>query len=239
MVFEILALAGIPTAIATTEGVRMHSENQREKKQLKKEVDEQYRMADFHIKVYSGSQSRKRDQVDGSIVVLRDGKLYLTRPNPETEGPLPLKGNDRPDHPFTGFYLDFQPTKSPNSHDMFERLNKPASFRGLVSTISEIPPTLNWIYVHSGTYEVCYGSRAEAAGHILGPWDWTDDEVGLTLEGWEGFVAVEEGRDRWKVYYDRDENKLKNKVSGRRVLECSLERKVIEEEDEEEDVMRQ
>jgi len=227
MVFEILGLVGIPTVIATTEGVRMHSENEKEKRQLQRDVDEQYRMKDFHLKVYCDSASRKRDQVDGSIVVLRSGKLYLARSDCETRGP----------HPFTGFYLDFQPTKQTSGRDMFERLNKPPSFRGLVSTISDSPPTLNWIYVNSSTYEVCYGSRAEAAGHILGPWDWTEDEIGLTLEGQEGFVAVEEEKDRWKVYYDRDENRLQGKVSGRRVLECSLERELIDKEDEE-DVIR-
>jgi hypothetical protein len=41
-----------------------------------------------------------------------------------------------------------------------------------------------------------YISRAAAEGHILGPWDWTDDETGLTLEGWEIFVAVEEEKDK-------------------------------------------
>jgi hypothetical protein len=113
---------------------------------------------------------------------------------------------------------------------MFERLNRPPAFRGLVSTTSRAhPPPLNWIYVDRFTHEVRYGSRAVADGHILGPWDWTDDEVGLTLEGWEGFVAVEEEKGIWAVYYDRDDDSLKGRVpKGTRVLQCSLERRVIE-----------
>jgi len=119
---------------------------------------------------------------------------------------------------------------------MFTRLNQPAPVRGLVSTISQDPPTLNWIFIDRNTHEVKYGSRADASDHILGPWDWTDDEVGLTMEGWEGFVAVEEERDFWAVYFDRDDNGLRKRVHGRRVLQCSLERRVLdEEEDEEED----
>jgi hypothetical protein len=146
--------------------------------------------------------------------------------------PMPLTGENSALHPFTGFYLDYQPEKT--SKDMFERLNKPPKIRGLVSTISDDPPTLNWIYVDRRTREVKYGSRQDARGHLLGPFDWTEnDEIGLVLEGWEGFVAVEEKRDIWAVYYDRDDDGLKTIVAGKRVLQCSLERRVIEEEVEE------
>jgi hypothetical protein len=143
----------------------------------------------------------------------------------ETKDPVPIPGTDSPPHLFNGFYLDFQPTAAA-SNTIFDRLNQPPTFQGLVSTISENPPTLNWIYVDRNTFEVKYGSRGAADGHILGPWDWTDDELGLTLEEWEGFVAVEEVKDTWSVYYDRDDNGLKNIIKGRRVLRCSLERKV-------------
>jgi hypothetical protein len=120
---------------------------------------------------------------------------------------------------------------------MFERLNRPAKIRGLVSTISDDPPTLNWIYVDNKTLELKYGSRADTVGHLRGPFDWTEDEVGLTLEGWEGFVAVEEKKDTWAVYYDRNDDRLDALITGKRVLQCSLERRVIEEEVEE--VIRQ
>jgi hypothetical protein len=162
--------------------------------------------------------------------------LYLASKDPVTGKPLPLPGDSEASHPFTGFYLEFKPEKRDNS-SMFQRLNKPEPFRGLVSTISDAPPTLNWIYVDKYTFELRYGSRVQADGHMLGPWDWTDDEVGLTLEDWEGFVAVEEERDLWALYYDRDDNGLKGKISGRRVLQCSLERKIIDEDDDVEHVV--
>jgi hypothetical protein len=146
--------------------------------------------------------------------------------------PLPLKGETSVLHPFTGFYLDYQPEKTKS--DMFERLNRPPKIRGLVSTISDDPPTLNWIYVDRQTRELKYGSKQAANGHLLGPFDWTeDDEAGLIFEGWEGFVAVEESKDFWSIYYDRDDNGLKNIINGKRVLQCSLERRVIEEDVEE------
>jgi hypothetical protein len=117
---------------------------------------------------------------------------------------------------------------------MFDRLNKLPKIRGLVSTISDQPPTLNWIYVDRRTREVKYGSRVDAEGHLRGPFDWTEnDEIGLVLEGWEGFVAVEEKKNLWAVYYDRDDNGLKDVLKGKRVLQCSLERRVIEKDIEE------
>jgi len=70
----------------------------------------------------------------------------------------------------------------------------------------------------------------------LGPWNWTDDEQGITLEGWEGFVAVEEirgldgGRGIWALHFDRNDDGLKGKADGKRVLQVSLERKLIEDE---------
>lgn len=104
-------------------------------------------------------------------------------------------------------------------------------------------PKLNWIYVDKDTMEVKYGSRKEAKEHIIGPWDWTeDDEQGLTLDGEERMVAVEEERGGfgWAVYWDPEDDRLKGYEVGekKRVLRCSLERRLVshdrssEEEDE-------
>jgi len=236
MVLEtILALASLPVTIATVEGIRHHRETESETRH----VDEQSRLQDFHLDVYCSSSSRKRDQVDKTMVVLQDGKLYLAPKDDKTGKPLPLPGSksNKVAHPFTGFYLNFQPElRGPPS--MFERLNKPPPFRGLVSTTSTAkPPPLNWIFVDARTFALRYGPRGDADGHILGPWDWTDDEQGLMLEGWEGFVAVEdeEIKGRWSVYYDRGDDLLRGRVGkGVRVLRISLERRVLEMEGDEE-----
>ena len=79
MVLEsILSLASIPITIATVEGIRHQRE--KEKKKKEKDADEQYRMRDFHLDVYCSANSRKRDQVDKTIVILRDGKVSLQTP---------------------------------------------------------------------------------------------------------------------------------------------------------------
>jgi hypothetical protein len=95
------------------------------------------------------------------------------------------------------------------------------------------------------SHTVCYGPKAEAEGHIVGPWDCTRIDKRVTLEGWEGFVAVEEvehedekekdddrggwdekgERKSWALYFDRDDDGLATKVEGWRIFEVELIRK--------------
>ena len=90
----------------------------------------------------------------------------------------------------------------------------------------EEQPILNWIYVDKETYEVKYGVRVNAQPNITGPFDCTRQDRRLLLEGWEGFVAVEEDAGLWALYFDRDDNGLKSKIkAGLRVLEIELSRK--------------
>jgi hypothetical protein len=117
-------------------------------------------------------------------------------------------------HPFSGFYLDYPVDPKP---------------LGLVSTISKDPPELNWIFADSRTLEVKYGNKTASQNHIPGPWDWTDDQEALMLDGWEGFVAMEEARGVWGLYYDRDEDQLARTRGKRTVVEISLERRVLKQ----------
>lgn len=98
-----------------------------------------------------------------------------------------------------------------------------------MSTISDDPPFLNWIYVDEQTYEVKYGTRAESGENLLGPWSCTPIEKRLTFDGWEGFAVVEErdGDDvQWALYFDVNDDGLGEKVrQDRRVLEIELTRK--------------
>jgi hypothetical protein len=110
-----------------------------------------------------------------------------------------------------------------------------------------IKPKLNWVYADRETREIKYGTRAEAREHAVGSWDWTEDEQGLTLEDEECLVAVEEegGGFGWAVYWDREDDCLKDGVGReKRVLRCSLERRLVagkkvkgldEDEDDDED----
>lgn len=99
----------------------------------------------------------------------------------------------RPGHKFTGYYFTY-PSE--------------AQHRGLVSTIAEDPPMLNWIYVDKDTSAVKFGGRKDTLEHTIGPWGWSSDENFLTLEGDDSrFIAVEDAENKnWTVYLvtDRD-----------------------------------
>jgi hypothetical protein len=82
----------------------------------------------------------------------------------------------------------------------------------MVSTISNDPPQLNWIYVDNDTCEVKYGNRAESEHHIIGPWDVTKMDRRVILMGWEGFTAVRYGPGEWALYFDVDDNGLQGVV---------------------------
>ena len=115
---------------------------------------------------------------------------------------------------------------------------------GLVSTIRDDPPFLNWIYVDKDTYRVKYGNRQESEGHFLGPFNCTPIEKRLTFNEWEGFVVVEEPGDsdgegtQWALYFDVEDDLVREKIPpNRRVLEVELIRKEmrippVEEEDQ-------
>lgn len=79
---------------------------------------------------------------------------------------------------------------------------------GLVSTISNETPMLNWMYVDRDTHAVRYGTRKETVGQIIGPWGFNDSETILTLDGSTGgFFAKRisfQGTESWVVYWDRD-----------------------------------
>lgn len=133
---------------------------------------------------------------DGAYIVLKDNKLWI-----DTTGVARRQSL----HPFTGYFLPY--------HNMAEVWREQGYVRGesMVTTISDDPPFLNWVYVDSKTHEVKYGVRDDAEPHLKGPWDVTKADKRLTFEGWEGFVAVEEteGSGLWALYFDVDDDGLR------------------------------
>ena len=47
----------------------------------------------------------------------------------------------------------------------------------------------------------------------------------MTLEGWEGFMVVKEAPRVWALYFDINDDGLRDKVSKKRILEVELTRK--------------
>lgn len=83
-----------------------------------------------------------------------------------------------PGHKFNGYYFKYPSEQG---------------YQGMVSTIADDPPTLNWLYVDKHTGAVCYAGRKDTEGHIIGPWGWSEDEQFLVIDDddWR-FIAVEE-----------------------------------------------
>ncbi|KAK7720948.1 hypothetical protein SLS64_001241 [Diaporthe eres] len=121
-----------------------------------------------------------------SWIVLAAGRMWIDHPD------APMPG-----HKFNGYYFKYPSEQG---------------YQGLVSTIQEDPPMLNWMYVDKDTGMVKYGSRKDTAEHVVGPWGWSEDEQYLTFDedDWR-FIAVEvevalgEGtRKMWEVFMSRD-----------------------------------
>ncbi|KAI0491010.1 hypothetical protein F4859DRAFT_508800 [Xylaria cf. heliscus] len=195
----LLALTICPALLGTQEAIRQsQSKNKRE----------EHRARRCNLVVSCVKQSIRSRDIDGKLVVLKDNKLWITTTPPGSldEGPEPTDDG----YPFSGYFLPYPGT----------------SYEGLVSTISAGPPVLNWIYVDKNTYEVKYGLRTDAQENLTGPFDCTRLDRRMTLEGWEGFVAVEVYPGVWQLYFDRDDDGLITKVPmGTRVLEVELTRR--------------
>lgn len=139
-----------------------------------------------------------------------------------------------PSMPWLGLVSTVPPQKSSLSSSSSPPSSAPSTPSPSSSrkTPAQTPkPKLNWIYADERTGELKYGPRAEAKTHAVVHWDWTEDEQGLTFKDEECLVAVEEKRDTWAIYWDREDDRLKGHGIGnqKRVLRCSLERRLVEE----------
>ncbi|OBU00950.1 hypothetical protein VE01_00777 [Pseudogymnoascus verrucosus] len=224
----ITSIAACPAIIGTTEAIR---QGQRQN------AREQHRGRKSNLLVSCSDPSRKARDINGGTIVLRNNKLYVTTVSPRGRAAKerreyenekdPGRLNER-GHLFAGYFFGYPDTKWGRRGD------------GLVSTISDDPPQLNWIYVDKDTYEVKYGLRVQAEGNLVGPWNCTPIDKRLTLEGWEGFTVVEEEEDVWALYFDKDDDGLEEKVEpNRRIMEIELIRKEMRIGKEEVDMAEQ
>ncbi|KAL2798815.1 VPS28 protein-domain-containing protein [Aspergillus keveii] len=206
MVIGLLAITAIPTVT----GIALGCSEQR--KQNKQEDDEK-RMAKF----YTDVESFENEELHGKRVVLRDNKVYIDDPSPANRKVEAHAGQ--------AFYIDYP--EPDHMKDLKRGL-------GLVTTIQDNPPMLNWVYADKETHELKYGNRTQSCEHIPGPWDWREDETTITLERpSRGFYAVKEEDGSWAVYFDRDRDELRwvMKAAKRRkavVVPIQLKRSLVE-----------
>ncbi|TAQ83842.1 hypothetical protein B7494_g7834 [Chlorociboria aeruginascens] len=142
--------------------------------------------------------------------------LYVTtvKTHPKFPPDGPHERIQKEGHLFAGYFFPY-----PNS-DWGRR------GEGYVSTISDDPPQLNWIYVDKETYEVKYGLKVQAEGQLVGPWNCTPVDRRLMFQGWEGFTVVEEEEGVWALYFDVEDNGLEGIVSPeKRIMEVELTRR--------------
>jgi hypothetical protein len=166
-----------------------------------KEKREEHRARRCNLIATCVKSSNRSREINSRQVVLRNGKLWI---DTGTEDGSPLG------HPYAGYYLPYPDTK----------------YEGLVTTITDVAPIMNWVYIDKDTHEVRYGVRADAQPNLTGPFDCTRQDRRVTFDGWEGFCAVEQAPGLWGLYFDRDDDGLKGKVEpGKRVLEIELSRK--------------
>jgi len=220
MVLGILtSIAACPAIIGTTEAVRQgQTQNRRQSHRSRKS----------NLLVTCSDPSSKARDIHGGTVVLRDKKFYVTTVNPKAR--YGFNANDDPDpdrleetgHLFAGYFFPYPDRKWGRRGD------------GYVTTISDDPPQLNWVYVDKDTHEVKYGLRAEAEDHIVGPWNCSPVDRRLTFDGWEGFTVVEvdseegsEGSNTWQLYFDVDDDGLESigVPLDKRIMEIELTRK--------------
>ncbi|KAJ9653167.1 hypothetical protein H2198_007629 [Neophaeococcomyces mojaviensis] len=162
-----------------------------------------------HIKVVPSARMSTdvKSTVKDRRLILKDGLVKLSAQNDEKP----------PHHKVTAYFLPF-----PNT-----------TYDGLVTTIDDMN-MLNWVYISKDTYQVTYGTRAVAEQHLTGPMGLTlmaDGDSRIIMEGWDGFMAVEDGDGEWSLYFDKDSDGLADKIDqsrSKRIAQIELHREMLE-----------
>lgn len=190
MVIGLMILMAIPTITGT--GQAYSAQKTQEERQK-----DAYRMKKFWIDLGCDAEFRGVGNVRGHRIVLRNDKVYIGSSgatNPSKEG-----------YVAEAFYIEYpDPERDPVP-------------RGLVSQTRAEPPLLNWLYVDKDTAELKYGNKTQSVSHLVGPWDWTKDEIRITFSKKQLFIAVEDPRSKiWQIYYDIDDDGLSKFVTGKK-----------------------
>lgn len=207
MVFGILSLAATVPLLATST-VQLQNTAQETKEGNGQNVAAS-KTNKCHLKVIPSARQSPdvRNAVKNRRLILKDKAVKLSA----QEDAKP------PHHLVTAYYLPF-----PNQ-----------DYDGMVTTIDDMN-MLNWVYVDSETYRVTYGTRAEAEKHLTGPMSLTlmsDGDSKVNMDGWDGYMAVEDESGEWSLYFDKDSNGLEGKIDEsktKRIAQLELYRDMLE-----------
>ena len=149
-----------------------------------------------------------KSELKNRRLILKDGVVKLSAQN-----------EDEPAHHIvTAYFLPF-----PN-----------AGYDGLVTTIDAMN-MLNWVYVDAETHQVTYGVRVKAEQNLTGPMGLTFMAEGagskITMDGWDGFMVVENEQGEWSLFFDKDSDGLNGKIDEgkvKNIAQVELHRFLIE-----------
>ncbi|GAB1216035.1 hypothetical protein ATERTT37_005236 [Aspergillus terreus] len=135
----------------------------------------------------TGTLNQRQEVHNARIYLDSDNQMYITK------NPTPSMA------PFNGFFY-----QSPD----FEQGN----LSGLVTVSGEEPPQLRWVFLDPETHDLRWGGREEREGGISGPFDLTEDEEYITLNGTQRWMAVRSkhagaSTGLWRLHFDWSETK--------------------------------
>ncbi|CAI7641930.1 unnamed protein product [Penicillium pancosmium] len=196
MVLGIVMMAAmLPTMIGLNEATQGSREREEARR---KESRKQRGHLVATVALTQGTPKMRQQVHNAQVHVGLDGKLYITK-HPSASMV-----------PFNGSYF---------THPDFP----PNNTSGLVTVSGEKTPTLRWVFRDDKTHEMRWGGRPDSEGHVCGPFDWTKDEQFLTMEDWEGWLAVRLPKDEaqvlvngasaniddhetWRLYFDGNDD---------------------------------
>ncbi|KAJ5272713.1 hypothetical protein N7478_007838 [Penicillium angulare] len=210
----VIGIAMMATMLPTMIGLNEATQGHRDQEEGRRAAARKQRSHLVATCSLSQGTTESRQQIQNAqIQVGLDGKLYITKKPSATM--VPFNG---------GFYThpDFPPDNT----------------SGMVTISGEEAPTLRWVFLDADTHEMRWGGRPDSEGHVCGPFDWTKDEQYVTLNGWEGWLAVQlpgdevhgpaehgivNGSDVWRLYFDRNDDGA-DLPPGAKGLEIQLKR---------------
>ncbi|KAJ5232445.1 hypothetical protein N7468_005401 [Penicillium chermesinum] len=215
----VLGVIMMATMVPTMIGLNEATQGSRDQEEARRsEARKQRGHLVATVSLTQGTPTMRQQVHNAKVQVGLDGRLYITK-HPSASM-VPFNG---------GFHThpDFAPDNT----------------SGLVTVSGEKAPTLRWVFRDAKTHEMRWGGRLDSEGHVCGPFDWTPDEQYLTMEGWEGWLAVRlpddemqdstndvggvQGHETWRLYFDANDDGA-NLPPGAQGLEVRLKRTVAE-----------